>query len=333
MLSRSLRQRIGGLLREEAKARSGARKGNGAAGRTGNKAAGQARIRARAERQIIPASIEEILPGGELTGREGAIFVHERLYTELREKPAPLLRKYQAMLGGAGAYGADGSTRAGGGVGASKKRRRARDLPEAVADVVGNEADPARRERLLYQTFGHRRMLFLDIETCGLSSAPVFLVGLCHVGDRNLVLRQLFARDYAEERALIAAVAEIARQFDFLVTFNGRTFDIPFLRDRAVYHRVRFDFELPHLDLLHVARRRWRGRFADCRLQTLEWQILRRRRAGDVDGAAIPGIYHDYVKRGEPHRLLPVFHHNLLDLVAMAELLPHALDGKAKPRG
>ena len=202
----------------------------------------------------------------------------------------------------------------------------ARARGRAVAEVVGDPDDPARRERLLYRKFGHRRMLFLDIETCGLSPAPVFLVGLCHVGDRNLVLRQLFARDYAEERALIASVAEIAREFDFLVTFNGRTFDIPFLRDRAIYHRLRFDFRLPHLDLLHVARRRWRGQFRDCRLQTLEWHVLRRRRAGDIDGAAIPGIYHDYVKRGQPHRLLPVFHHNLLDLVAMAELLPHALE-------
>jgi uncharacterized protein YprB with RNaseH-like and TPR domain len=308
MLSRSVRQRIGGLLRQEAKAGPGARRGKAPA----RPSAGRAATRARVEREITPTSIEEILPGGEVTGREGSIFVHERLYTELREKPGPLLRRYQSM--------SNGSAGSAGG-----RRRRARDLPEAVAEVAGGENDPARWERLLYRTFGHRRMLFLDIETCGLSSAPVFLVGLCHVGDRNLVLRQLFARDYSEERALIAAVAEVARQFEFLVTFNGRTFDIPFLRDRALYHRVRFDFELPHLDLLHVARRRWRGQFPDCRLQTLEWHVLRRRRAGDVDGAAIPGIYHDYVKRGQPHRLLPIFHHNLLDLVAMAQLLPHAL--------
>jgi uncharacterized protein YprB with RNaseH-like and TPR domain len=314
MLSRSLRQRIGSLLREEAKARPGARRGNGAAGRAGSGGGRRADPRALGEREIIPASIGEILPGGELAGREGAIFVHERLYTELREKPGPLLKKLQVLAGGGAAPG---------------RRRRPRDLPQAVADAVGAAEDPARWERLLLQTFGHRRMLLLDIETCGLSSAPVFLVGLCHAADRNLVLRQLFARDYGEERALIASVAEIARGFDFLVTFNGRTFDIPFLQDRAAYHRVRFEMGIPHLDLLHVARRRWRGQFADCRLQTLEWHVLRRRRAGDVDGAAIPGLYHDYVKRGEPHRLLPVFHHNLLDLVAMAELLPHALERKA----
>lgn len=174
-------------------------------------------------------------------------------------------------------------------------------------------------------------MLFLDIETCGLSAAPVFLVGLCMIGDRNLILRQLFARDYAEERALLHEVNRIVRDFDFLVTFNGKTFDVPFLRDRATHHRMRFSLDLPHLDLLWLARRRWKESLPNCRLQTLEWHVLRRRRAGDVSGAEIPGLYHDYVKRGEPHRLLPVFHHNLLDVVAMAELIPPLFDPGVNP--
>ncbi len=309
MLSRAARQRIGALIRAEAappKPRP----------RSRPKAAPAAKSAPAREptREIVPIGIEEILPGGELTCREGAIFVHERLYTELREKPGPLLRKYDAIIEG------------------RRVIRRARDLPEAVEHAVGAENDPAALERLIFRTFGHRRMLMLDIETCGLSSAPVFLVGLCHVGERNLVLRQLFARNYSEERALLAQVAAVARGYDFLVTFNGRTFDMPFLRDRATHHRLPFAVDLPHLDLLLLARRRWRGMVPDCRLTTLEWHVLRRRRAGDVDGAAIPGIYHDYVKRGQPDRLLPVFHHNLLDLVAMAELLPHALDLEAGPR-
>lgn len=324
MISRSARQRIGALLREEARAKPGARRPGAGPGpqRANGAAPAKPRARKRAKaaaasptREIVPTGIEEILPGGELTCREGAIFVHERLYTELREKPGPLLRKYEGIVEGRRTL-----------------RRRARDLPEAVEEVVGSEDDPAALERLIFRTFGHRRMLLLDIETCGLSSAPVFLVGLCHVGERNLVLRQLFARNYSEERALLAHVAAIARGYDFLVTFNGRTFDMPFLRDRAIHHRLRFEIGLPHLDLLLLARRRWRSLVPDCRLTTLEWHVLRRRRGGDIDGAAIPGIYHDYVKRGQPDRLLPVFHHNLLDLVAMAELLPHALDLEAGPR-
>jgi len=287
MISRSMRQRIGDLLREEARVRPEAR---------------LPRARDDAKR-VHPTGVEDILPGGVFIGRHGPLFVHERLYTELSERPGPLLKQYQGIARSA----------------AGARRRRARTLPEAV-----EELDPP--ERGLFQRFGHRRMLFLDIETCGLQSAPVFLVGLCHIGDRNLVLRQLFARDYGEERSLVAEVERIARDFDFLVTFNGKTFDIPFLRDRAIHHRIPLQMELPHLDLLWMARRRWRGMVPNCRLKTLEWHVLRRRRAGDVDGAEIPEIYHEYVKHGQPHRLLPIFHHNLLDLVAMAELLPRVFD-------
>jgi uncharacterized protein YprB with RNaseH-like and TPR domain len=266
-----------------------------------------------------------------LEGPEGPLFVHERLYTELGERPAPLLRKL-ALLERPAPEERNGSHASNGDLphdddhvaeAALRRRRRPRDLREMVEHL-----EPP--EQGLFRRFGHRRMLFLDLETCGLSGAPVFLAGLCIIGDRNLVLRQLFARDYSEERALLHELNRLAREFDFLVTFNGKTFDVPFLRDRAVHHRVPFEMTLPHLDLLWLARRRWKGTLPDCRLKTLEWHVLRRRRAGDVSGAEIPGLYHDYVRRGEPHRLLPVFHHNLLDVVAMAELIPPLFDPESE---
>ena len=79
-----------------------------------------------------------------------------------------------------------------------------------------------------------------------------------------------------------------------------------------------------HLDLLHPARRRWRGDLPDCRLQTLESRICRRRRVGDVPGEEVPGLYHDFVRNGDAARLVPVFHHNLLDVTTMSDIL-HAL--------
>jgi len=283
MISASLRQRIGDLLRRESHGEP---------------------VEEPLPRRFVPTSIEEILPGGMMINREGTVFVHERLYTELNERPAPLLKRFEQI---------------GRPPDPDERSPAPRTLPEAVEAL-----DPP--ERGLFRKFGHRRMLFLDIETCGLQSAPVFLVGLCHIGDRNLVLRQLFARDYAEERALLAEVERILGEHDFLVTYNGKTFDIPFLRHRAVYHRLRFETSIPHLDLLWMVRRRWRDRLPNCKLQTLEWHVLRRLRAGDIDGSQIPGAYHEYVKNGQPHRLLPVFHHNLLDLVAMAELLPRLFE-------
>jgi len=85
-----------------------------------------------------------------------------------------------------------------------------------------------------------------------------------------------------------------------------------------------------HIDLVHHARRRWNGILPNCRLITLELHICKRRRSGDVPSAEVPGLYHDFVKYGGAHRLIPVFHHNLLDVTTMDEIL-RALVGDPPP--
>jgi len=178
---------------------------------------------------------------------------------------------------------------------------------------------------------GLERALFLDLETCGLASSPVFLAGTMHWNGEDFVLRQYFARHYGEEAALLAAVSDHARGFEALVTFNGKAYDAPFLTARALTHGVELQLPRHHLDLLHHARRQWREELPDCRLTTLEWRVCRRRRVGDVPGDQIPGLYHDYVRNGDPWRLVPVFHHNLLDVTTMADIL-HTLCKGRKPR-
>ena len=168
---------------------------------------------------------------------------------------------------------------------------------------------------------GLERALFLDLETGGLSASPVFLAGTMHWNGADFVVRQYFARHYGEEAALIEAVCEQSRAFDFLVTFNGKSYDVPFLQNRAVLHGVTMHLPTGHLDLLHASRRRWRGVFEDCRLQTLERQVCRLKRVGDVPSEEVPALYHDFVRNGDPYRLVPVFHHNMLDVITMAELL------------
>ena len=179
--------------------------------------------------------------------------------------------------------------------------------------------------------FGLERALFLDLETCGLSSSPAFLAGTMHWNGEDFVLRQYFARHYGEEAALLAAVAEQSRGFDVLVTFNGKSYDAPYLAARALAHGVPLALPRHHLDLLHHARRRWRIELPDCRLTTLELRVCRRRRAGDVPSDQIPGLYHDYVRNGDPWRLVPLFHHNLLDVTTMADIL-HALCAPGRER-
>jgi len=219
---------------------------------------------------------------------------------------------------------------AGGAVFVHERLRSEFEAPRSAWGRLGRAPDDE-PDLVAVQALGLEHVLFLDLETGGFSSSPVFLAGTMHWNGSDFVLRQYFARHYGEERTLLRAVAEAARRFAFLVTFNGKSYDAPFLRDRARVHGVPLLLPGRHLDLLHLARRRWRRKLANCRLQTLELYVCRRRRSGDVRSEEVPGLYHDFVRRGDPYRLIPVFHHNLLDVITMHELLTALCSGR-EPR-
>ena len=164
--------------------------------------------------------------------------------------------------------------------------------------------------------------LFFDTETMGLGSPTIFLAGLAWVVDGRIEIEQIFARDHSRERALLARLGDRWREAGCVITFNGRSYDIPVARDRTVRHRLRPLGGVPDVDLLPRARRRWRSELPDCRLQTLEFRILGRARMGDVPGWEIPRRYLRAVHSGEGRLLEPVFRHNALDLVTMVELVP-----------
>jgi uncharacterized protein YprB with RNaseH-like and TPR domain len=172
-----------------------------------------------------------------------------------------------------------------------------------------------------------RPAVAIDIETGGFSGAPVFLIGLVRLDERPWRVEQWLARDYPEERAILERLAERAGRAETWVTFNGKSFDAPFLRERAVIHRVRLAEPREHVDVLHAARRRWRGELPDCRLETLERQILRRVRQGDVGGGDVPALFHTFIRTGNAAPLRPVLAHNRRDLAAMIEILARLADG------
>jgi uncharacterized protein YprB with RNaseH-like and TPR domain len=268
---RKLRERLGAITR----ARRSSMPGSPAAGAPPN-APGRWRP-APDGSAALEAGVEAFLPGGEWRDAGGAVFVHERLRSDI-EKP----RANWGLLG----------------------------VPPRDEEELVRLAEA-----------GLSRALFLDLETGGLSSSPVFLAGTMRWNGETFVLRQYFARHYGEEATLLRALGELTREFEFLVTFNGRSYDAPFLKGRAVTHGLKLRLPPRHLDLLHAARRRWRKDLPDCRLQTVERHVCGRWRTGDVPGDEVPGLYHDYVRKGDPWRLIPVFHHNLLDVITMAEIL------------
>lgn len=166
----------------------------------------------------------------------------------------------------------------------------------------------------------------IDIETAGFAGHPVFLIGVLHLGPRPRQIVQWLARDYPEERTLVHLLAAaIDDQQTAWVTFNGRSFDEPFLRDRAVLHGAPLRPPRQHVDVLVAARRHWGDTAPNCRLETLEAHVLGRSRIGDIPGRDIPELFHHFVRTGNARPLRPVLEHNRRDLIATAELFEQLL--------
>ena len=112
------------------------------------------------------------------------------------------------------------------------------------------------------------------------------------------------------------------------MSFNGKTYDLPYVRDRMGYFGYDFPADLTHIDLLHEGRRRFKERLPNCKLQTLERAICKRGRTGDIPGEAIPDAYHAFVRTGNALELRDILHHNALDLITLVEIVLFMLEGR-----
>ncbi len=166
------------------------------------------------------------------------------------------------------------------------------------------------------------RWAFLDTETTGLAGGAgtyAFLIGVGSIDQDGFRVRQFFMRDFADEPSLLEGLAKYLARFDTLITYNGKTYDLPLLETRYRMARARPPFtRMAHLDLLHGARRLWKLRLDSCRLVELENQILGVEREGDLPGAMIPYYYFQYLRTLQAFQLVPIFHHNVMDIVSLA---------------
>lgn len=195
-----------------------------------------------------------------------------------------------------------------------------------------------------------RGALYLDTEATGLAGGTgtiPFLVGLAWFEGDELICEQYLLRRLGEEAPILARVAERLHQASMIVSFNGKSFDLPLLRTRFVMNRIAAPKEPPHLDLVHLARRvhraargkggigdprsgptieRWTEedqlrRSTSCKLVALERQILGFGRVDDVPSAEVPARYSQFIRTGDADAIRAVCDHNLWDVVSMAALV------------
>lgn len=209
----------------------------------------------------------------------------------------------------------------------------------AIADALPPSSGGWRRLALLCGTLDRprplSRLLFIDLEATGLTGGAgtyAFLVGCGWFDAGAFRIRQFLLAAYAGERALLEGVSEMADGAHGVVSYNGKAFDLPLIETRFLFHRMETPFSgLPHVDMLHPARRLWRaddvasaGMHSSCRLSVLEHALCGVVREGDVPAFEIPSRYFTYVRTGDVRPLEGVLEHNRLDVLSLALLTARA---------
>ena len=174
-----------------------------------------------------------------------------------------------------------------------------------------------------------RNLVFLDTETTGLSGGTgtmAFMVGVGRYTDEGFVLAQYFLKNPSEEPALLAGLSQFVDSLSAVVTYNGKSFDMPLLQTRYIMHRLSTPFvNIAHFDLLTLARRIWRERLESCTLGNIEHQVLGVTRSNEeVPGYLVPEIYATYLRTGDARPIQGIFYHNAIDILSLAALFVHA---------
>lgn len=162
---------------------------------------------------------------------------------------------------------------------------------------------------------------FMDIETLGLSNVPIILIGVAEIRGSKIISSQYFLRDIYEEPAVIEAYLSHLDEDSVHVTFNGKSFDVPFIRNRCLSNRLDVNLNLPHLDLMYFAKNLWSDELPNCQLQTIEKEIFGIEREGDVPGQHIPDYYNTYLAEKNIGPIVPIIEHNRQDIVSLASFL------------
>lgn len=167
--------------------------------------------------------------------------------------------------------------------------------------------------------------VFLDTETTGLSGGTgtiPFMIGAARFIGDQFVLEQFFLRNPAEEKAQLAALSEFVNGARAVVSYNGKSFDLPIINTRYILNRLSNPFdEMDHIDLLHITRRVWKRRLKQCNLGNIEKEILEFYRTDeDIPGYLVPEFYRNYIVDGDASQIAKIFYHNEVDVVSLSAL-------------
>ncbi len=180
-------------------------------------------------------------------------------------------------------------------------------------------------KNLQLQGLTPEQVVFMDTETTGLAGGTgtlAFLVGMGRFVGDGFEVKQYFLRDFGDESALLHELSRQLQDVKGIISFNGKSYDLPLLRTRFILNRREFNSDsLLHLDLLHAARRLWKKKLTSFNLRDLEAGVLGFRREGDIPSSQIPSIFFQCIQSKDLRGLKPILQHNVMDILSMLALM------------
>lgn len=180
------------------------------------------------------------------------------------------------------------------------------------------------------------KCIFFDLETTGLAGGAgtfAFLIGFAYWDNDNVVTDQFFLPDYGREYELFNHLREWLTNFDYVVSFNGKSYDMPLLSNRFLLNRLEPDFKrIRHIDLIHICRRVWKDSMPSCNLKSIEQEVLKIFRSDDIPGALIPQVYFNFINTGVIHDIIRMIEHNLQDIISLALIFDRLHNIEDKPQ-
>ncbi len=190
-------------------------------------------------------------------------------------------------------------------------------------------------KQTLPESLALEKCLFFDLETTGLAGGAgtfPFLLGFGYFSGQKFIVESYFLPDYGREFYLYQKLKELFARFDCLVSFNGKSYDLPLLKNRFILNRIEVNWDrFRHIDLLHMSRRIWKDSYPALDLQSIERNLLSRHREEDIPGFLIPESYFTFLKTGVIHDMRRVIEHNYLDIISLADLVLLLNQIEAKP--
>lgn len=176
----------------------------------------------------------------------------------------------------------------------------------------------------LKEDFEDKNICFLDIETTGLSSKynEIILIGILSIIGGKVSITQFFANTVDEEYELLIAFEEYLSKFDYMVTYNGASFDLPFIRKRLLHFGIKNNIDsIEHLDLLKLTRKNKKVLgLENCRLKTVE-KSLGIFREDTISGRESVSLYKDYEYTKDKYKRDIILKHNYDDIFYLPRLL------------